>query len=96
MDPYLQEVSVPDSGNPSFEARFADLLRKVEAANRANEYSLVHNVILEIALVMLAKGEAIEEPRLLSEARKHFGEAGDLRAAAIRSAVEELCGRLTR
>jgi hypothetical protein len=72
------------------------LQRRVEAAERANELSLVHNVVLEIALVMLAKGEAIERPRLLSEARKHFGGGGDLRDAAIHSAVAGLWERLGR
>jgi hypothetical protein len=87
---------MPNSESLSPEARLADFQRRVEAAERANALSLVHNVVLEIALVMLARGEAIEKPRLLSEVRKHFGGGGDSRDAAIHSAVEGLCERLSR
>ena len=85
---------MPNSGSGPIEIRLADLQRQVDAAIKANEYSLIHNVVLEIALAMLVKGKPLVGTDLIAQARKHFVPTTEARSTLIRSAVEGLCERL--
>ncbi|MCC2977980.1 hypothetical protein LK533_15045 [Sphingomonas sp. PL-96] len=81
------------SGNAALEIRLAILERQVEANSKANEFNLITNVVLEIALAMNVQGEAIGEERLFLEAAKHFAGGSEARLAVLRSAVQALCLR---